>query len=533
MRLALLSVYDKKGIVEFAQELIQMGWNILASGGTAKVLKAVSIPVKDVAELVGGGPILGHRVVTLSREVHAGLLAQYDTDMEEMEKLCLSTIDLVCVDLYPLQEEINKPESTQMSVIEKTDIGGPTMLRSAAKGRRIVICKSDQRQSVLNWLKSGEPDRENFISKLASEAEFVVAQYCLASAKYHSQNKFDGILGEEVLICKYGENAWQKPAKLFSTKLSDPLGLDKFKLVAGSPPSYNNMCDLDRLLQTITHIAATFDVNYNHVPFIAIAVKHGNPCGAAIGKDPAEVLQKTIEGDTRAIFGGLVMTNFPIDNNLAEVLLTHKMKKGRRLLDGIIAPSFTNEAIEMLERKGDKCRFLANKYLLSLNKTSLDVNQRFRYARGGFLSQPNYTFIMNFKNPDITKIGPEIDDDQKADLLLAWAIGCTSNSNTITLVKDGMLIGNAVGQQDRVGSANLAITRAISASHQIQNLVAAYSDSFFPFIDGPEILIVNGIKTILTSSGSIKDDEVKQYCIDNDVTLYMIPDSEGRGFFGH
>ena len=532
-KVALISVYNKDGIVNFAQELIEMGWKILASGGTAKVLKEAGILVTDVADFVGGGPILGHRVVTLSREVHAGLLAQYDdADLEELENLELSPIDLVCVDLYPLQEEINKPESTTMSVIEKTDIGGPTMLRSAAKGRRIVICNFEQREQVLDWLKEGEPDKDAFITNLAAEAEFLVSQYCLASAKYHSQNTFNGILGKKVLTCKYGENGVQAPAFLYSEETADPLGLDKFVLKSGSLPSYNNMCDIERLLQTITHIAAGFDVNYGKIPFIAIAVKHGNACGAAIGINQTEVLQKMIQGDTRAIFGGLVMTNFSIDEALAEVLLTYQMDTGRRLLDGIIAPSFTDEAVEMLRRKGDKCRFLSNENLLHLSRNSLDSTPRFRYVRGGFLFQPNYTFVIDFNDHHIEKVGLEINDQQKADLILAWAIGCTSNSNTITLVLNGMLLGNAVGQQDRVGSANLAITRALSAGHQTQNAVA-YSDSFFPFTDGIETLIIAGIKAILASSGSVKDGDVKKCCVNNDVALFMIPDSEGRGFYGH
>lgn len=532
-RTALISVYDKTGIIEFALELINLGWCLLASGGTAKVLKAAGLEVKDVAKLVGGGPILGHRVVTLSRELHAGILSQYDNkeDLAELEKLGLPLIDLVCVDLYPLINEINHSEATMMSVIDKTDIGGPTLLRAAAKGRRITVSNLEQYESVLTWLKEGEPDRENFLSRLASEAELLVSQYSLASARYHSQGRFTGFFGERVLECKYGENAYQAPAGLYSAQTLDALGLDKFKLVAGSAPSYNNICDVDRQLQTITHIAATFDINYNQVPFIGIAVKHGNTCGAAVGDNQAKVLEQMISGDTRAIFGGLVMVNFPIDGALAEVLLTYKMESGRRLLDGIIAPSFDTEAVKMLARKKDKCRFLANPALSNLSKNSLDTNDRFRHVRGGFLLQRNYTFALDLKDPEIKVIGPTVSDEQKKDILLAWSIGCTSNSNTIVLVKD-KLLSNAVGQQDRIGAANLAITRAHSADHQIEGSVA-YSDSFFPFVDGVETLVDAGITTIFTSSGSVRDTEIQEYCTENGVSLFMIPDLQARGFFGH
>ncbi len=528
---ALLSVYDKNGIVDFAKELVGLGWEILASGGTAKALTDAGIPVTDVASLVGGGAILGHRVVTLSREIHAGLLAtDSPADVAELAKLNIPRIDLVCVDLYPLKEEIAKPGSTRESVIEKTDIGGPTMIRSASKGRRIVICDPKDRMKVVEWLKAGKPDEHNFINSLCAKSEAVVADYCLTSARYHSQGTLDGQVGWQTMSCLYGENGWQTPAALYATMDADPLAVSNFQLVSGTPPSYNNLCDVERLLQTSTHIAAAFDTNYGKTPLIAVGVKHGNPCGAAIGTDANTVLQNMLEGDLRAIFGGVVMTNFPIDEALAETLLTHKMETGRRLLDGIIAPSFTTGAIETLKRKGDKCRFLANPSLASLNKNSLDTSTRLRHVRGGFVKQPNYTFILDMKSSDMVKIS--VTPAQEQDMLLAWAIGSTSNSNTVTIVKDGMLKGNGVGQQDRVGCCELALKRAKDAGHDIKGGVA-YSDSFFPFTDGPMVLINAGISGILATSGSVRDDEVKKVCADNNVALALIPDRLARGFFGH
>ncbi len=564
MKTALISVYNKEGIVSFAKELVALDFNILASGGTAKELTSAGIKVTDVASLVGGGAILGHRVVTLSREVHAGLLARnIKEDREELEKLKIPFIDLVCVDLYPLQEEIAKwsqgtltpalsqreREEGRNAVIEKTDIGGPTMLRSAAKGGRIVVCDPDDRKAVISWLKSGETDKGKFISALAAKAEAIVADYCLVSARYHSAGKYEGMVVREILTCKYGENAYQAPAGLYGeqTIIHDPLSLTEFKVMAGTAPSYNNLADVDRLLQTITHIAAGFDVNGNTlsalrasppkgessatVPMIAVGVKHGNPCGAAVTDEPLEAIKKMLEGDLRAIFGGLVMVNFPVDEKLAEVLLTHKMDKGRRLLDGIIAPSFTSGAIDLLKRKGDKCRFMVNPALLTLSKNSLDQHRRFRYVRGGFLSQPNYSFIADLQKAEIVG-DKKINKNQKTDLVLAWAIGSTSNSNTVTIVKDGMLLGNGVGQQDRVGCCQLAIKRATDAGHKIKDAVA-YSDSFFPFVDGVQTLADADIKAIFATSGSVRDGEVKEFCVKNNISLIMLPDFEARGFFGH
>lgn len=185
-RVALISVFNKEGVVKFAKDLLALGgWRIIASGGTAKVLADAGISAQDIAEIVGGGAILGHRVLTLSRELHAGILARdLSEDRKELAARDIPWIDLVCVDLYPLDEEIRREGSTPESVLEKTDIGGPALLRSAAKGRRIVICEVDQRKSVINWLKNGEPARERFLTELAAHAEFAVAGYCLASANY-------------------------------------------------------------------------------------------------------------------------------------------------------------------------------------------------------------------------------------------------------------------------------------------------------------------------------------------------------------
>ncbi len=342
----------------------------------------------------------------------------------------------------------------------------------------------------------------------------------------------DIIHGKPRLECKYGENGYQTPAALYSGDTGDELALDRFEVVQGAAPSYNNLCDLDRLLQTSTHIAAGFDVNYTSVPLAGVACKHGNPCGAAVGDDRARVVQKALEGDLRAVFGGLILLNFEVDEEIAEVLMTHKMGEGtRRLLDGVIAPGFTAGAMEMLRRKGDKCRLLANPALAGMDRDSLDGARRFRYVRGGFLAQPNYTFVPDLVGGEIEKVG-ESSESQVRDMILAWAIGSTSNSNTVTLVREGMLIGNGVGQQDRVGGCKLAVMRATGAGHSTEAAVA-YSDSFFPFVDGPSELSGAGVAAILATSGSVRDQEVKDYCRAEGVTLYLYPDSEGRGFFGH
>ena len=529
MPTALLSVYDKDGIVEFADELVTMGWQILASGGTAKFLEDGDIPVRDVAEIVGGRAILGHRVVTLSREIHAGLLARPE-DRDELYQKGIPWIDLVCVDMYPLRDAITAPDATLLSVIESTDIGGPTLLRSAAKGNRIVVCKKSDRPIVIQWLRDGRPTEHTVINALAAKAERIVAEYCLDSARYRSNGCYDGIIGTKVRDCVYGENRWQSPAALFKTENDDPLALHRFQHVEGNLPSFINDRDLGfRELQTITHIAAAMDKNFGHVPHIAVGVKHGNPCGASMGTTPQGTIERMILGDPRAIFGGMVITNFRITAEIARILRSSGTD-ARRILDGVAAPSFDDEAVEILKRKGGKCRLFANHALADINAESLDTADMFVPVRGGFLRQPNYTYVIDLKDPELSKAGFKVPDE--SDLVLGREVGATSNSNTVTLVKDRMVIGNGVGQQDRVGACELAIKRARDAGHSTRGSIA-YSDSFFPFPDGVAVLADAGITAILTTSGSVNDDKVRAFCAQRGVSLIQISDALARGFFGH
>lgn len=535
---ALISVYDKTGIEEFAHGLADLGWKIYASGGTAQAIKKSGVKVTDVSELVGGQAILGHRVVTLSREIHAGILADNTKQQAaELKRLGIPRIDLVCVDMYPLTEAINNgaPES---EIIEKTDVGGPTLLHAAAKGRRIVLSKPSQRQTVLDWLKAGRPNEQQFIKSLAAAAELEVARYILESAKYLNGSEAFGFIGNQIAQAKYGENPWQGGAGLYARRSDqDPLSIANFAQVGGTGLSYNNYADIDRLLQTITHIAAGFDKNFNQVPAIALGAKHGNVCGAAVSENPDEAIKKMLEGDSRAIFGGCVMINFAVDEDEANLLLEHAMNGGKRLLDVVAAADFTDKAMEILQRRGGKLRLVKNSALGQLNQKSLDIARRFRYVRGGVLAQQNYDFVLDFKSAELEKASqssfarPGLANEEK-DMLLAWAIGSTSNSNTITLVKNGMLIGNGVGQQDRVSAAQLALKRTRDAGHDTDGAVA-YSDSFFPFPDGAETLAKAGIKAIFATRGSVNDHKVVEALKKAGVAFYTLPDATARGFYAH
>ena len=535
---ALVSVYDKTGIKEDVRRLVKMGWSIISSGGTAKVLAEAGIAVTDVAELVGGGAILGHRVVTLSREVHAALLADAlkPEQLAELVEKEIPFIDLVRCDFYPLRDAIADPKATIDSVVETTDIGGPCMVRSGAKGLRIVVCRKPDMLWVLDELENaGDISLENR-QKLRARAEFEVTKYTLDSATFHGAGQFQGFVGERISVPAYGENAWQTPAGLYTTGTDDSLALENFKVIEGSEPSYNNLCDLDRLLQVLTHVCAVWQKNQWQIPSIVVGVKHGNSCCVAVGDidNLLETMGRAITGDTRAIFGGLVICNFEVTGAIAEAMINFGMSEGiTQKFDGVIAPRFDDNAIEVLTRKKGKCRIIVNSQIFSAQQT-LDTAPRFRQVRGGFLIQPNYTFVPDFSNdPEMVRFGG-MSASQAKNLALGWAIGAHSNSNTVTITANNRLLGNGVGQQDRVGAAELAIKRAVDAGHKAElQGASAYSDSFFPQIDAVEVLIRAGIESIFSTSGSINDRAVRELCMTNGVTLVQLPDKKARGFFGH
>jgi len=522
---ALLSVYDKTGIAKFAEGLVRLGWTLYSSGGTAKAIADAGLPATDVAELTGFPAILGHRVVTLDPHIHGGILAiptdpKHQADMEEYG---IQPFDLVVTNLYPFESEPS---------IEQIDIGGPAMVRAAAKNHAYVgiITSPDQYQPVLIELSNNVRLSSATRKRLAVEAFAHVARYDLAIVEWMSDGENVGFFGEKVEDLKYGENPYVTPAALYASGDADPLAIHKFQLVEGDKRSLIGLTDVDRLLQVVTHIAAGFSLNFGQEPLIAVGVKHGNPCGAAVGSDPVDVIRRMIAGDKRAIFGGVVMTNFPITREVAEELKRLEPGDPRRMFDGVFAPSFDADAPEVLRRYENKCRMMSNPALAEISVNSLDLARRFKQVRGGFLLQPNYTFVLDVHKSAIH--GDTPDDSQMEDLVLAWAVGCTSNSNTITLARDGQLLGNGVGQQDRVGAAELAVKRATDAGHDLKGAVA-WSDSYFPVTDGPAVLAKAGIEVIFASSGSKQDDAVIAECDEYEVSLLMQPDAEVRGFFGH
>lgn len=539
---ALISVYSKEGIVKFAQSLIDLGWKILASGGTAKVLGENGIAVKDVADLVGGGAILAHHDCTLSREIHAGLLAKdNEEDRAELAKLGVPFIDMVVCDFYPLSAEIASADCTTESVIEKTDIGGPTMVRSAAKGGRIVVVDPTDRLMVLSELEENSEVTIETRQYLHAKAEFIVSGYCFDSARFHSGGDYDGLIGRLVQTLAYGENRDQSPANLFMGDKADPLAWGNFKVLTGEP-SYISIADGDRALGVMCALCEAFRLNFTKVPFVAVACKHGNPCGIGISFElPAEALSRALFGDPVAVMGAELMTNFPITQALGiriyEVMECDRKLVGRQYwgIDVLFAPAVDESTVELLGKKARR-RILVNPALVD----ACDSQKRnmIEPVRGGFLRQRSYHYILDFGGFE-RQIG-QFCPEQKINAIIAWAAAWRSVSNTVALANNGRLIGLGCGQQDRIACVQLCLEKAKRSGHETFCAIFA-SDGFFPFarrkpeqdlLEGPELLINSGCSGGLVPYEGNKIEEVYDFFEESGVSVGFIP-SIHRGFFGH
>lgn len=330
---------------------------------------------------------------------------------------------------------------------------------------------------------------------------------------------------------KYGENPHQPGRVEFDG--DDPLGIGRFHLNGVALWKHSelalsevNLCDLDRALETLTRIASVFDANMR-VPMIVVIVKHGNACGAGISFTSVEqAYTRAFRGDIDAALGGVVVSNEPL--TVSVIASLQKIRRPSFTL--VAAPSIAAEADELLRRSSKACFLLTNEALSGVSARSVATGEGVRTIRGGKLIRVPSAYV-----PDIRSMRPEhaqVPDSVERDLALAWGVCSTSTSNTVSLVKDGMLIGNGVGQQKRVAVSALALTRAHDAHHDAEGAVAC-SDSFFPFPDGIQLLAKAGVRAVMTTSGSAKDAEVFQVARRFGVRLYVVPDTIGRGFYGH
>lgn len=332
-----------------------------------------------------------------------------------------------------------------------------------------------------------------------------------------------------------GENGPQSPAGLYIVNQDDPLGLANagYEQIEGADLSYNNFTDIDCALQTQSHVVAGFKRNFDEDVLVALGVKHGNACGAGVSKhDPDVTLRHTVMGDHEAIFGGTVMTNFAVTGELADVLRNYDLRgeEKRRILDVVLAPEFElPTAVELLKRKDGACRVIQNP---ALSTPTIDTALRLRSLRGAVMVQGNYEFVLDLNDSDIEFYGPEPTEQQLRDIVFGWGIGSTSNSNTCTLVRDGMLLANATGQQKRNRATWLSVEITKDCGHSAMGSVA-YTDSFFPFFDAVENLILAGVKVVFASRGGLGVQKIIDGCLEAGISLVLGPDTKVRGFYKH
>ena len=504
---ALISVSDKTGVVEFAKGLVALGWEILSTSGTMKLLKESGVPVTSVSDVTGFPEICDGRVKTLHPKIHGALLARRDIPehMKELKDNDIDTIDLVCVNLYPFRETIAKPDVTMEDAVEHIDIGGPSMLRSAAKNWEsvTVVCNPADYETILSEIKAdGNTTRETRL-KLSAKAYTHTAEYDMAISTYM---RAQAGLPEKLFLeynlkqeLRYGENPHQE-AKFFASTVKEPFSLATAEQLNGKELSYNNIQDANATL----NIAREFDE-----PF-CVGVKHMNPCGSATGKTIAEAWKKAYEADKTSIFGGIVAANREIDLETAQMLKPI-------FLEIVMAPSFAPDALELLCTKKN-LRVL--KVDMSKDNT---VRKQYVSMNGGMLVQDR---DINTKPVSaeqcVTETKPTA--EQLADLEFAWKIVKHVKSNAIVVAKNGMTYGVGAGQMNRIGSAEIALKQAQATLKEegkdimTEGLVLA-SDGFFPFNDCVALAAEYGIKAIVQPGGSIRDEDSVKLADEKGITM--------------
>lgn len=484
---ALVSVSNKTGIVEFVKGLIEQGVEVISTGGTKKLLQENGLNVIGISDVTGFPEIMDGRVKTLHPNIHGGLLAVRDneTHVAQMNELGIQPIDFVVVNLYPFKETISKPDVTFEDAIENIDIGGPTMIRSAAKNHEYVTVVVDPTdyETVLSELKEGGEVSKEVKRKLAAKVFRHTAAYDALISEYLTKQVGEEspetitVTFEKKQDLRYGENPHQKAA-FYKSPFAAASSIAYAEQLHGKELSYNNINDADAALSIVKEFAEP----------AVVAVKHMNPCGVGVGTDIYEAYQRAYEADPVSIFGGIVAANREIDKATAEKL--HEI-----FLEIIIAPSFSKEALEVLQGK-------KNLRLLTVDIAKGEATNKITSVQGGLLVQEEDVLSLEDANVTIpTKRQPT--EQEWEDLKLAWKVVKHVKSNAIVLAKDNMTIGVGAGQMNRVGAANIAITQA---GEKAQGS-ALGSDAFFPMNDTVEAAAKAGVTAIIQPGGSIRDED--------------------------
>lgn len=497
---ALISLSDKTGAVEFAQALHALGVEILSTGGTAKLLADAGVPVIEVADYTGFPEMLDGRVKTLHPKIHGGILGRRDLSehVAKMEEHGIGNIDLVCVNLYPFAATIAKPGCTLEEAIENIDIGGPTMVRSAAKNWRHVAIVTDNADfgAVIEELQASGSLSEQTRFRLSCKAFSHTAQYDGMISNYLTSVADDKLSGEphvgefpaqfnqswvKVQEMRYGENPHQHAA--FYRDLYPAAGsLAAYQQLQGKELSYNNIADADAAWEAVK----AFDAP------ACVIVKHANPCGVAVADTPLNAYKLAFATDTTSAFGGIIAFNREVDADTVEAVTG-------QFLEVLMAPKFTDKAKEIIAAKKN-VRVLEVPLLAGANRFEL------KRVGGGLLVQtPD---LHRIRREDLRVVSQRQPTEQEwHDLLFVWNVAKFVKSNAIVFGKGGQTYGIGAGQMSRVDSTRIAARKAQDGGFDLNGACAA-SDAFFPFRDGVDVIAEQGIKAIIHPGGSVRDEEV-------------------------
>jgi phosphoribosylaminoimidazolecarboxamide formyltransferase / IMP cyclohydrolase len=499
VRRALLSVSDKDGIVEFAQGLRELGVEIVSTGGTAGALAGADIATRTIEDFTGFPEIMDGRVKTLHARLYAGLLARRDDEghLAAAAEQEIEQVDLVCVNLYPFEQTVARGDASEQEIIENIDIGGPTMIRAAAKnlGFAAVVVDPGDYQDVLGELRESDGRLSlQTRTRLATKAFACTARYDAAIATWFSARTYEGFPAtlqdayEKVSDLRYGENPHQQAAFYARTGPGTHL-LEGVRQLHGKELSFNNLLDLSSARELVEDFSE---------PACAI-LKHNNPCGCAVGESGVVAYERAFACDPESAYGGVIAVNRPVDRPFAEEL--HK-----QFIEVLLAPGFDAEALEVLgQRKNVRLLELAQWPDLADRSSAQAIEGK--PVIGGLLAQTRDVVSETRQQMRVmTKAEPQ--DGQWADLLFAWRVCRFVRSNAIVIASKGATIGIGAGQMSRVDSVRIAIEKARAAQPELLAGSVLASDAFFPFADGPQLAIDAGVTAIIQPGGSVRDDEV-------------------------
>lgn len=501
---ALISLHDTSNVDIYAGELVAMGWQVIATAETQGILTQKGITSTSLEAFTGTS-----EKYPFPPTLHPKIEECLTFDSNE-------SIELVYIIPYPLPVG--------------NDVGGRTLLGLAAKGQRIPVMSASDMGAVIDDLKKEGEISPSLRSHLISKANAEIARHYLSLIP--PEALFDGYVGTFHYGLMNGENPYQVPAELFFWETDDPLSLQRYELVSGDTPCFTNMADIDCLSHTLCLMVSAFKLRYKKAPFITLASKHGNACGAGVSwTDPEEAVNRALFGNPQAVWGGEVICNFAVDERIANLLIGSRKREelygdGKWMLDVVAAPSLSPEALRNLGIRRSRKVFKNE----SLYSAEVQPGRLSRNVRGGFLRQPAFSYVLDLDECELA--GDTLTESRMDSLIIAWAVSWSaSQGGNEAAIASGRKLLAAGGGPSTVDAAIVTVDRARRAGHNLEGSAFA-ANAFFPFTDAPEILVKAGCRAGLVPRGGVHEKAVREYLSRNEVTMVWLP-PEYRGFSRH